>query len=315
MMTQGVDLSYCQSKVNYAQLKADGFTFAIIRAGYGNAIKYPNQKDSTFEAHYKGCKDAGLNVGAYWYSYAKTPEEAEQEAKGFINILKGKTFEYPVYLDIEEKSQFYSGIDNCSAIVDRFCETMKAAGYYVGVYCSTYWYTNFVKKETRDKWPCWIAEYSSSCSYKGQYDIWQNGLVYVAGAGNVDHDFCYTDLSAIVKSGGYNGFQKATTSAPAKKTNEEIAKEVIVGRWGAGEDRRKRLTLAGYDYVTVQNIVNKLMASNPIPTLKKKTNDQIADEVILGKWSAGAKRMQLLTEAGYDYMTIQNLVNKKLKSK
>lgn len=310
-MTQGVDLSYCQMKVNYAQLKKDGYTFAIIRAGYGNALAYPQQIDSMFEIHYKGCKSAGLNVGAYWYSYAMSPAEAEQEAKGFINALKGKQFEYPVYLDIEERRQFCTGIDNCSAIVDKFCETLKAAGYYVGVYCSTYWYTNYVSESIRKKWPCWIADYATKCSYKGPYDIWQNGLVYVAGAGNIDHDFCYTDLPAVVKAGGYNGFPK--TPMTTKKTNEQIAQEVIQGRWGAGEDRRKRLTAAGYDYVTVQNIVNKRMNVQKAPVIKKKTNEQIAQEVIQGKWSAGAKRMRLLTEAGYDYMTIQNIVNKMLR--
>lgn len=312
-MTQGVDLSYCQTKVNYAQLKKDGYTFAIIRAGYGSALKYPHQYDPTFETHYKGLKSVGLNVGAYWYLYAVTPSEAAEEAKAFIKALSGKQFEYPVYLDIEEKATFYTGIDNCSKIVDTFCETLKAAGYYAGVYCSTYWYNTFVSESIRKKWPCWIADYATKCSYKGPYDIWQNGLVYVAGAGNIDHDFCYTDLPAVVKAGGYNGFQKTPTPAPAKKTNEQLAQEVIQGKWGAGEDRKKRLTAAGYDYGSVQSIVNKMMGIQKAPTIKKKTNEQIATEVIQGKWSAGAKRMQLLTEAGYDYMTIQNLVNKMLR--
>lgn len=312
-MTQGVDLSYCQTKVNYAQLKKDGYTFAIIRAGYGSALKYPKQYDPTFETHYNGLKSVGLNVGAYWYLYATTPSQAVDEAKAFIKALNGKQFEYPVYVDVEEKGTLYTGTDTCSKIVDTFCETLKAAGYYAGVYCSTYWYTNCVSESIRKKWPCWIAEYGSKCNYKGPYDIWQNGLVYVAGAGNIDHDFCYTDLPAIVRAGGYNGFPKTSSSSPAKKTNEQIAQEVIQGKWGAGEDRKKRLTAAGYDYGSVQNIVNKMMGVQKAPTIKKKTNEQIATEVIQGKWSAGAKRMQLLTEAGYDYMTIQNLVNKMLR--
>lgn len=312
-MTQGVDLSYYQSKVNYAQLKADGYTFAIIRAGYGSALKYPKQYDPTFETHYNGLKSVGLNVGAYWYLYATTPSQAVDEAKAFIKALNGKQFEYPVYVDVEEKGTLYTGTDTCSKIVDTFCETLKAAGYYAGVYCSTYWYTNRVSESIRKKWPCWIADYATKCSYKGPYDIWQNGLVYVAGAGNIDHDFCYTDLPAIIKAGGYNGFQKTSAPSPARKTNEQLAREVIQGKWGAGEDRRKRLTAAGYDYVSVQNIVNKMMGVQKAPTIKKKTNEQIATEVIQGKWSAGAKRMQLLTEAGYDYMTIQNLVNKMLR--
>lgn len=315
MMTQGVDLSYCQSKVNYNQLKADGYTFAIIRAGYGSALKYPNQYDPTFETHYKGLKSVGLNVGAYWYLYATSPSQAVDEAKAFIKALNGKQFEYPVYVDVEEKGTLCTGIDICSKIVDTFCETLKAAGYYAGVYCSTYWYTTCVSESIRKKWPCWIADYATKCSYKGPYDIWQNGLVYVAGAGNIDHDFCYTDLPAVIKSGGYNGFAKASSPAPAKKTVDELANEVIQGKWSAGEERKKLLTDAGYNYTAVQNRVNELLSPKTAPTIKKKSNDEIANEVIQGKWSAGAERMKLLTKAGYDYMTIQNLVNKKLRKK
>ena len=90
----------------------------------------------------------------------------------------------------------------------------------------------------------------------------------------------------------------------AKKTVSELANEVIAGKWGNGEDRKNRLTAAGYNYSEIQKEVNRL-ASNP-----KKTNEEIAAEVIKGLWGNGAERKKKLAEAGYNYKTIQTLVNK-----
>lgn len=97
-------------------------------------------------------------------------------------------------------------------------------------------------------------------------------------------------------------------NASAKKSIDEIAKEVIQGKWGAGADRKKRLTAAGYDYNTVQARVNELMKP------KKKSLDEIAKEVIQGKWGAGNERARKLTTAGYDYTAVQKRVNEMLKN-
>ena len=74
---------------------------------------------------------------------------------------------------------------------------------------------------------------------------------------NVDMDYCYTDYPAIIKNGGYNGYKKPAT--PEKKTVAQLAKEVIEGKWGNGEERQQKLTDAGYDYDKVQSRVNELM--------------------------------------------------------
>ena len=90
------------------------------------------------------------------------------------------------------------------------------------------------------------------------------------------------------------------------KTHEEIANEVIKGLWGNGEERKKKLTESGYDYATIQEIVNKKLSA------VNKTNEEIANEVIKGLWGNGEERKKKLTENGYDYSTIQEIVNKKL---
>lgn len=96
-----------------------------------------------------------------------------------------------------------------------------------------------------------------------------------------------------------------------KKSTEEIAKEVIAGKWGNGDERKQRLTIAGYDYAAVQAKVNEISNTTKAPA--KKTNEQIAKEVIKGLWGNGAERKERLTEAGYDAAAIQKIVNRLLK--
>jgi phosphoribosylformylglycinamidine (FGAM) synthase-like amidotransferase family enzyme len=136
-------------------------------------------------------------------------------------------------------------------------------------------------------------------------------------------NYCYTNYPIIVKAEGYNGYRKAgvkkasaykttatgTSNTSAKKSVDELAKEVIAGKWSAGDERKQKLTAAGYDYNAVQKRVNELM-SKP----KLKTVDEIAKEVIQGKWSAGDERKQKLTTAGYDYSKVQARVNELMKN-
>ena len=96
---------------------------------------------------------------------------------------------------------------------------------------------------------------------------------------------------------------------PTTKTVQELAQEVLQGKWGNGADRKKKLTQAGYDYNSVQAEVNRIVKGETSAP-SKKSNEEIAREVIQGKWGNGADRKKRLTDAGYDYKTIQNLVNK-----
>ena len=94
------------------------------------------------------------------------------------------------------------------------------------------------------------------------------------------------------------------------KTVEQLAEEVINGIWGNGEERREALTEAGYDYNTVQDMVNKLLnkpSSNPVTP--SKSVEQLAEEVWAGKWGNGAERRDRLTDAGYDYESVQSMIN------
>ena len=113
------------------------------------------------------------------------------------------------------------------------------------------------------------------------------------------------------------GVSGGTTTQPAKKDLTTIAREVIAGKWGNGADRAKRLTAAGYDAKAVQAKVNQLLSGGSAPSQPakpaQKTVEQIAREVIAGKWGNGADRAKRLTAAGYDAKAVQNKVNQLLR--
>ena len=314
-MIKGIDVSSWQGNIDFAKVKASGIDFVIIRAGYGREV---SQVDKCFVQNYNAAKAAGLDVGAYWYSYADSAEDAVKEAKACMEVIKGKKFEYPIFFDLEEQSQFAKGRNFCDSVIKAFCGELEKHGYLAGLYCSTYYLNNYISNAVAGKYALWVAQYNYRCTYTAnKYGIWQyssegriNGI-----SGNVDMDYCYTDYHAIVKNGGYNGYKKATkkTTSTAttikKKTVDELAKEVIAGKWSAGDERKHKLTAASYDYNAVQKRVNELMAK---PTLKSV--DEIAKEVIQGKWGNGDERKQKLTSAGYDYGKVQARVNELMKN-
>ena len=104
---------------------------------------------------------------------------------------------------------------------------------------------------------------------------------------------------------------KLVKSVSDTKTIEQIVREVINGKWGNGDARKQRLTEAGYDYNKIQKLVNSKIQGSYKPS--KKTNEQIAREVIAGKGGNGVIRKRKLQAAGYDYNTIQSIVNNILR--
>lgn len=215
----GIDVSYCQQKIDWAKVKASGkVSFALIRAGFGKVLK--NQVDDYFEENYAGCQKNGIPCGAFWYSYATSAAEAQQEANVCLQVLHGKQFAYPIYFDLEEKKQFALGKQVCSEMVEAFCSTLEQAGYYAGLYCSTFYLENYVTESVRNRYTVWCADYSSECGYSGDYGIWQKGCGTISGInGDVDLDECYIDYPTIIKNAGLNGFAKNATTTPENTQN------------------------------------------------------------------------------------------------
>lgn len=109
------------------------------------------------------------------------------------------------------------------------------------------------------------------------------------------------------KHGKFKYVDYSYTEEKLKDIND-IAREVLAGKWGNGAARKTALTKAGYDYIAVQKVVTEMCK-----TPAKKTVEEIAKEVLAGKWGNGATRKKKLTEAGYDYSAVQKCVNQLLK--
>lgn len=310
----GIDVSHWQGDFDFARAKSkEGVEFAIIKAGGGDAGLY---KDSKFEANYKKCEDCGLPKGAYFYGNAKSTAEAKKEAEYFISILKGKRYEYPVFYDVEGKMITQNDRATLTEIVKTFCSLVEAAGYWVGIYSSESFFNSEMNDGELTRYSHWVARWGKSKpapTSGAETQMWQfGGETNLIRSNKIngqtcDQDYCYVDYPVKIKAAGLNGYAKGSNSAPAKKSNEEIASEVISGRWGNGAERKEKLTKAGYNYSEIQSIVNA-----KVGTPEKKSVDEIAKEVIRGDWGNGTERKARLSAAGYDYAAIQHRVNELL---
>lgn len=201
-MKKGIDISYCQTKIDWSKVDAE---FVIMRAGYG---KYAKQKDVMFESHYAGALSRNIPCGAYWYSYAMSENDAIQEAKVFLEIIKNKKFAYPLIYDVEENNQFALGKQAVSKIIRAFLSTVESAGYWVGLYMSRAQLNAYVEDDIKNRYTIWLAEWDvKQPTYKGQYGIWQYGVGRVNGVtGDCDLDYCYVDYPTLIKQKGLNGY-------------------------------------------------------------------------------------------------------------
>ena len=293
---KGIDISTYQRNVNYSKLKEHGIEFAIIRLGYGKNI---SQKDEMFETHFEGLKNAGIKVGAYLYSYAYVKEGAKLEAENTLEIIKGKQFDLPIFYDMEESKQALLGKEVLTEMANEWCRIIKNAGYKAGVYANLNWFKNYLNPyEIASEFNfIWLALWNNDENPNVEFPVafWQytsNG--HLDGIeGRVDLDKCYS--------------QDFAHPLENKKSNEDLATEVIQGLWGNGQERKDKLTKNGYNYNEIQKIVNERLLGN------KKTNEEIATEVIRGLWGNGQERKDRLTKNGYNYNEIQKIVNERLK--
>lgn len=316
-MTLGIDVSAWQGDIDFNKVKKSGYEFVILKAGGNDDGFYT---DRYFESNYKAAKKAGLKVGAYYFvnrDFSST--NAQKLAEVFYNIVKNKTFDLPLFIDIETTPT--SARATVTTGINIFCNYLRKKGYKSGVYASAV--SGFVDRiETKYLNPCiykWVASYSykpSNAGKNGAFCIWQksstgrvNGI-----SGNVDINECYVD------------FKSPTSTNDKTLTIENIhnkyftiykryASDVISGKYGNGTKRKNKLVSLNIDYNYCQSIVNEMLnnsAETAKATAKTKYN-KIANDIISGKYGNGEIRFTNLKNANYDYTYAQMLVNNILK--
>jgi len=284
------------------------YDFAIIKATEGTHFVSPS-----CDQQYQIAKSKGKGVGVYHFASGFDPVA---EADHFINSVQGYLGEAVLVLDWEANA-----IPRGAAWVRSFCarviERTKTPPIIYGSASPLNQYG--IPKVAADlNCGLWVAAYPNN-EPTGYYNapMLLGGVIRqytshgrLPGYGG-DLDLNYSILSldqwkkyANAKVTGGGSVPAPTPSNPLKKTNEQIATEVMRGGWGNGDDRKARLKAAGYDYAVIQAIINKVYERRP--------DDVVANEVIAGKWGVGDDRKARLASQGYDPAKIQALVNKKL---
>lgn len=198
-----IDVSEHQGAIDWNKVKShiDG---AIIRCGYGDDIT--SQDDKQFGRNLSECERLKIPKGVYLYSYATTETQAKSELAHILRLIKGHTFELPIFLDVEEPGTESFSPKACKII----CDGLKEAGFTAGVYSSTYWWNNYlnnVKDYIR-----WAAQWNTTCTYNGNYLIWQYGTENIDGInGEVDANIYYGDFGKTITTDDTNN---ATSSKP-----------------------------------------------------------------------------------------------------
>lgn len=200
----GIDVSYFQPNIDWNKVKNDGVTFAVIRLGYRSYVKKgPLVVDRDFYKNIQGAKNAGIQVGVYFYTQATTPEEAREEADFVVSTLGGADLDLPVFYDIEtadfapEPGRLDSAgltVAEKTQLCRSFCDRIVEKGYWSSIYANYYWLTNMIDGQSLSKdYPIWVATYGKSTAFTGQYDMWQySSKGSIDGiSGNVDLNVRY----------------------------------------------------------------------------------------------------------------------------
>lgn len=202
----GVDASRYQKNVNWKAVAQSGKQFAIIRVGSsGSKGVYvdPDFLKNVSQAH-----NAGLKVGAYYYTYARSKAQATTELDTFLNVMDGLQLEYPVFVDVEDNSLQQLGKTNLTDLLIYQMEVLEQRRWYPGYYTYTNFAAQYLDTERLKNYPLWIADYRGYVGYPGSYDLWQySGSGQVNGVnGAIDLDYSYKNFLPILKAGGYNGY-------------------------------------------------------------------------------------------------------------
>ena len=253
----GIDVSHHNGNIDWKKVAASGKKFAILKCQYE---AQSHRKDDCFEANYSGAGENGIARGVYIYIARCSMADPKADAESLVKHLNGRPLEYGIWLDLEDKTVDVKGKAYIRNLAYQYADIFMKAGYYVGIYCNRDWYIRLIHADLKRDFDFWIARYPKNDHglYNPNSSLKPNWNMAVAwqysSKGSVPGIVGKVDLDV-----DYDGIVNLMANSPTKKTNEEIAQEVLDNKWGTEKTtptRKELLTKAGYDYEAIRKIVN-----------------------------------------------------------
>lgn len=232
----GIDVSKWNGDINWKEVKDAGIEFVIIRAGYGTGYI-----DPYFKKNIEAAIKHDMLVGVYWFSYAYTNQQAKAEAEKCYKTIKPYKYDItlPIFWDFEYDSVNYANRKGktiskklASNMADTFCTTIKNKGLHAGIYCNIDYSKNYFTEEVLKKYHTWIAQWTSECTYKNHYIIWQCSDKYYIKGKRFDLNYLYYKVfkSDIAKC--FNRPRKTMMVSATAYSGGTITSTGIKPRWG-----------------------------------------------------------------------------------
>lgn len=173
----GIDVSRYQGQIDWQQVREAGVEFVFVRVGYRNSKDGLLYEDERAKENLQGAQEAGLQVGAYFFSQAISAQEAREEAEFAISLLKEHEISLPVVFDWE-----YFGADArtngmtkdvMTACIHSFCGAVEEAGYEPMVYFNRDVADRLLDMQELTDYQIWFAMYDSYPNAPCKPDYWQ----------------------------------------------------------------------------------------------------------------------------------------------
>ena len=274
-MLKGIDISHWQEGIDLGAIDVD---FVIIKATEGNG--YTDVMCDTF---YQKAKSLGKKLGVYHFARPDLGNSPEEEADWFIKETLGYHKEAMLVLDWE--SGDLTNVAWAKAWLDRvYSKTGVKPVIYMSasVMHSADW-SSVVKAD----YGLWVANYGTNdgtaqesvfdrypLKYWSFYALWQytskgrlNGY-----NGNLDFNYFSGDGTAWDKYAGGNPSSSKPSNPVETKSTDDLAREVIAGKYGNGEDRKNAL---GSRYDEVQARVNEILGINQVEYYIVQSGDNL----------------------------------------
>lgn len=231
----GLDISKWNGDIDWKAVKKAGIKFVIIRAGYGTGYV-----DPYFKSNIESAIDNNMIIGVYWFSYAHSYQQAKLEADKCYETIKPykDNITLPVFWDFEYDSVTHAKKNGhsiskklASGMADTFCTTIKNKGIQAGIYTNIDYSQRYFTDDVLTKYHTWIAQWTSKCTYKNHYIIWQATDKYYIGNKKFDLNYLYYNTYKKDIQNQTVSKKKMTVKATAY-SGDSVTSTLIMPKWG-----------------------------------------------------------------------------------